>query len=180
MEQIFAELGQKTEELMNHFRQQLGQVRTGRASPSLVENLRVEYYGTLTPLNQLASIKVPEARLLMIEPWDKSALSAVEKAIANSELGLAPTSDGQVIRISIPPLNEERRKELSKLANKHAEEAKASLRNIRNKTKEHIKALGLSEDETFRQEKRMQEEVDKYHKQIDEIKDKKIAEIMEI
>lgn len=180
IDELFVDFTKKAEEILSHYKLEIGKIRTGRASPSLVENLRVEYYGALTPLNQVASIKVPEARLLVIEPWDKNVIGSIEKAITTSELGLAPSSDGQVVRIAIPSLTEERRKEFSKLVSKYAEEAKAAIRNLRNKTKEHIEELGYSEDETFRQEKKMQDEVEKYQVKIEEIKDKKISEILAI
>jgi ribosome recycling factor len=112
-------------------RRDLGTIRTGRASPSLVDRLTVDYYGSSTPLNQLAGISVPEPRLLVIQPWDRGSMAAIEKAIMKSELGLNPTNDGQVVRIAIPPLTEERRRQLVKLVHGHVEEGKVALRNIR-------------------------------------------------
>jgi ribosome recycling factor len=125
-------------------RRDLASIRTGRASPTLVERLQVDYYGSSTPLNQLAGISVPEPRLLVIQPWDRGSMAAIEKAIMKSELGLNPTNDGQVVRIAIPPLTEERRKQLVKLVHGHVEDAKVALRNIRRDAVTHVKEL-LSE-----------------------------------
>ena len=125
-------------------RRDLASIRTGRASPTLVERLPVDYYGSSTPLNQLAGISVPEPRMLVIQPWDRGSMAAIEKAIMKSELGLNPTNDGQVVRIAIPPLTEERRKQLVKLVHGHVEDAKVALRNIRRDAVTHVKEL-LSE-----------------------------------
>jgi ribosome recycling factor len=125
-------------------RRDLASIRTGRASPTLVERLQVDYYGSSTPLNQLAGISVPEPRLLVIQPWDRGSMAAIEKAIMKSELGLNPTNDGQVVRIAIPPLTEERRKQLVRLVHGHVEDAKVALRNIRRDAVTHVKEL-LSE-----------------------------------
>jgi ribosome recycling factor len=122
-------------------RRDLATIRTGRASPSLVERLPVEYYGSPTPLNQLAGISVPEPRMLVIQPWDRGSMPAIEKAIRKSELGLNPTNDGQVVRIAIPALTEERRKQLVKLVHGHVEEGKVALRNIRRDAVTHVKEL---------------------------------------
>ncbi|MEI6222662.1 MAG: ribosome recycling factor [bacterium] len=180
IEEVFAELTEKAQEALDSYKREIAKVRTGRASPSLVEGLRIEYYGTLTPLIQVAAIKVPEARVLVIEPWDKSVLADIEKAITNSDLGLNPSNDGLIIRITLPPLTEERRKEMSKLVGKKAEDAKAHLRTLRNKVKDHLKALELSEDEERREEKNVQDEFDAFHKTVDDLRDKKIAEVMEV
>ncbi len=180
IEEIFSELTKKSQEILEHYKIELGKIRTGRASPTLVENFKIECYGTMMPINQLANIKVPEARLILIEPWDKSVLSAIEKVLSTSDLGLTPNSDGQVIRINLPALTEERREELGKVVKKRAEDAKANLRTLRNKIKDHIKELNLSEDDTFRDEKTMQDEIDQNNQQIDKLRDKKILEIMEI
>src|SRR3712207_2397105 len=129
---------------MDALRRDLAVIRTGRASPSLVDRLTVEYYGTPTPLNQLASISVPEPRLLVIQPWDRGTMGAIEKAIQRSELGLNPSNDGQVIRLPIPPLTEERRKQLVRLVHNHVEEGKVAVRNIRRDAMAQVREL-LSE-----------------------------------
>src|ERR687893_2322646 len=135
-------------------RRDLATIRTGRASPSLVERLPVDYYGSSTPLNQLAGISVPEPRMLVIQPWDRSSMAAIEKAIRKSELGLNPTNDGQVVRIAIPALTEERRKQLVKLVHNHVEEGKVAVRNIRRDAVGNIRELWnermISEDDERR------------------------------
>jgi ribosome recycling factor len=142
-------------------RRDLGTIRTGRASPSLVERLTVDYYGSSTPLNQLAGISVPEPRLLVIQPWDRGSMAAIEKAIMKSELGLNPTNDGQVVRITIPPLTEERRKQLVKLVHGHVEEGKVALRNIRRDAMAQVKELMnekmIGEDDERRAEQQVDE-----------------------
>ena len=142
-------------------RRDLATIRTGRASPSLVERLPVDYYGSSTPLNQLAGISVPEPRMLVIQPWDRGSMAAIEKAIRKSELGLNPTNDGQVVRIAIPALTEERRKQLVKLVHGHVEEGKVALRNIRRDAMTHIKELLaeklIGEDDERRAEQQVDE-----------------------
>jgi ribosome recycling factor len=134
----------------------------------------------MSPLNQVASIKVPEARTIVIEPWDKSVLHEIEKVLANSDLGVTPTNDGQVIRINLPALTEENRDKLAKTASQKAEESKAHLRSIRTKIKDQLKELDLPEDDQKREEKQMQDEFDAFTAKIDEIKDEKVKEIMAI
>lgn len=162
----------------------LNSVRSGRASPSLIENLKVEYYGTPTPLNQLASISVPEARVLMIQPWDKQSITDLEKSILKSELGLVPNNDGTVIRINIPPLTEERRKELVRLVGKKVEESHISIRNIRRSSLESIRAMEkdktLSQDESRRAQEQLQQVTDKYIERMDSLGREKESEVMEI
>lgn len=163
---------QKMEKALAAFRQELAQLRTGRASLSMIENVRAEYYGTMTPLNQMAALSIPDARTIAIQPWDMSAAQAIEKAIQTSGLGLNPMNDGKVIRINIPTLTEERRKDLVKVMKKQAEETRVSLRNIRRDANEELKALkkegGLTEDEERLGLERMQKLTDEYIAKIDD------------
>jgi ribosome recycling factor len=159
-------------------------IRTGRASTSLVDRIPVEYYGNPTPLNQLATITVPEARLILIQPWDRSVIGAVEKAIQKSELGLNPGNDGQLIRVPIPPLNEERRREYARLVKRYAEGAHIAIRNIRREQMDRIKNLEkekqISADEARRGGELMQKVADRYIARVDEMAARKEAEIMEV
>jgi ribosome recycling factor len=159
-------------------------IRTGRATPALIDGISVDYYGTPTPIGQLAGIAVPEARMLVITPWDKSVLGAISKAILNSDLSINPTNDGQVIRLIIPPLTEERRKEFGKLVGKKTEDGKIAVRNVRRDAVEHLKKLEkdhtVSEDESHRAQEKVQKFTDEYIHKLDAAHDKKIAEIMEV
>lgn len=165
-------------------RRDLGTIRTGRASPSLVERLTVDYYGSATPLNQLAGISVPEPRLLVIQPWDRGTMSAIEKAIQKSELGLNPTNDGQVIRIAIPALTEERRKQLVKIVHSHVEEGKVALRNIRRDAMAHVKELlsekHIGEDDERRAEQQVDELTKRFVQEADKIGKLKEQEVLEV
>ena len=159
-------------------------LRTGRASVSLVDGIRVEYYGTSTPLNQLATLTIPDPRTIMIQPWDTTVIGDVEKAILKSELGLTPMNDGKIIRINIPPLTTERRRELVKVVKKMAEEAKVAVRNIRRDANEMIKDLKkdkeISEDDQFRAQEETQKITDEFIKRIDALYTTKEKEILEI
>ncbi len=159
-------------------------VHTGRASKSLVENLKVEYYGTQTPLKQLANISIPEARLIIIQPWDPASMEATEKAIFKSDIGLTPNNDGKVIRINVPQLTQERRENLIKVIKNMAEEGKVAIRAVRRDANEKIKKsknLGeISEDKEFDFHDNIQKLTDKYIKEIDDLLDKKQVEIREI
>ena len=185
---MIKDLLKETEDRMNKavdaLRDNLMTIRTGRASPALVERLPVEYYGTLTPLNQLATISVPEPRLLAIRPWDPTALANVEKAILKSELGLTPSNDGKIIRLSIPRLTEERRQELVKVVGKRVEEGKVAIRNIRRDAIEDLREMEsekmISEDDLYRAKDDVQETTDKFVAKMDEIGRDKEQEIMEI
>ena len=161
----------------------LAGIRTGRASARLVDSIRVDYFGTPTPLSQLASISVPEARLLTIQPWDKSVVPAIEKAILKSDLGLNPSNQGNMIRLQIPELTEERRKELVKVVRKKAEDGKISIRNIRRSGLEKLRDMEknkeISEDEEKRAEKQLQEITDKHIGNVDEVEKNKENEVME-
>jgi ribosome recycling factor len=157
-------------------------VRTGRASTALLETVRVDYYGTATPVTQTASVSVPDARTLVIQPWEASQLGAIEKAIMKSDLGLTPINDGKVIRLNIPALTEERRKQLAKTVHKLAEDARVSVRNIRREANDKLKALGkdkkASEDEERRGHDQIQKTTDKYIAKVDELLKKKEQEIL--
>lgn len=159
-------------------------IRTGRASPALVENIRVEYYGSPTPLRQLASITVPEPRMIIIKPYDMSVLGEIARSIQKSELGINPQNDGKLIRLNLPPLSEERRKQLSRMVKDIGERHKISLRNIRRDAlklaEDEEKAKTLSEDEKFKVKDEIQKLLDKYEKEVNASVDKKIREIMEV
>jgi ribosome recycling factor len=158
-------------------------VRTGRASTALLEGIRVDYYNTPTPLTQVASLSVPDPRTLLIQPWDASLLGKIEKAIQKSDLGLTPANDGKLIRLSMPPLNEERRKQLAKSVGKQAEEARVAVRNVRREAKEKLRALAkdkkISEDDEKRGETELQKLTDRFTQRVDELLKKKEQEILE-
>jgi ribosome recycling factor len=174
----------RMEKAVDALQSDLMTVRTGRASPALVERIRVDYYGVLTPLNQLATISAPEPRLLTIKPWDASTMSSIEKAIMKSDLGLTPSNDGHIIRLSIPRLTEERRLELVKLVNKRLEEGKVALRNVRRESMDDLRDLEkeklISEDDMFVGRDELQKMIDDFVKQMDEIAKAKEEEIMEV
>jgi ribosome recycling factor len=165
-------------------RRDLATIRTGRASPSLVERLPVDYYGSSTPLNQLAGISVPEPRMLVIQPWDRGSMAAIEKAIRKSELGLNPTNDGQVVRIAIPALTEERRRQLVKLVHGHVEEGKVALRNIRRDAMSHVKELlaekHIGEDDERRAEQQVDELTRRYVSDAERVGKAKEQEVLEV
>jgi len=159
-------------------------LRTGRASASLFDRIRVDYYGEKSPLNQVANISVPEARLIVIQPWDKNLIGEIEKAIRSSELSLNPSNDGKVIRISIPPLTEERRKELVKQAKNQAEQSRVAIRNIRRDGNDELKKLlkdsKITEDDESKGEAELQKLTDSYINQVNQILEEKETEIMEV
>lgn len=175
-----ARMAKAIDSLQHH----LSTVRTGRASPSLVDRIVVEYYGTPTPLNQMANISVPESRLLVIQPYDKGVMGAIEKAIQKSDLGLNPNNDGQVIRIGIPPLTEERRKQLVKLVHQYVEDGKVAIRNVRRDAQGDIKSLlsekMISEDDETRGHKQIDDLTKKYTDEVDRIGKSKEHEVMEV
>ncbi len=162
---------------------ELAMVRTGRASPSIFEHLKVDYYGTLTPLNQLASVTSPEPALIVIQPWDKNAISGIEKAILKAGFDLTPVASGDILRIPFPPLSEERRKELVRVAHQMAEECKVSVRNLRREARDEIKKLEkqgeTAEDDAFRSQEALQEITDRFINQIDKSLHQKEKEILE-
>jgi ribosome recycling factor len=159
-------------------------LRTGRASAALFDKIRVDYYGDKSPLNQVANISIPEARLIVIQPWDKALIGEIEKAIRSSELSLNPSNDGKVIRIAVPPLTEERRKELVKLAKGQAEQSRVSVRNIRRDGNDELKKLlkdaSLTEDEETKTSDELQKLTDSYINKVNQVLDEKEKEIMEI
>ena len=166
------------------FEKELSKVRTGRASQAILDGVNVDYYGTQTPLPQMATISIPESRLITVKPWDISVINQVEKAILKANLGLTPSNDGKLIRISIPPLTEERRKEIAKSASKICEDYKVAIRNIRRDSNEMLKELqkegDISEDDSFKTQKQVQEATDAHIKSLDEIFAKKEKEILEV
>lgn len=179
---LLAEAESKMKAAVEYVASEFGTVRTGRANPQLLHRVNVDYYGTSTPLQQLASISVPEPRLLVISPFDKSSLNDIEKAIQQADLGLNPTNDGQVIRIAFPPLTEERRKELIKMVRHMAEEGKVSVRNVRRASKSDMEELHgeISDDDIRRGEDELQELTDKYTEKIDQLLGRKEDELLEV
>ena len=184
IDDVMQEAEHRMSKSVEALRQDLAAIRTGRASPKLVERVMVDYYGTPTPLNQLASIAVPEPRLLAIRPWDPNALPNIEKAILASDLGLTPNNDGTVIRLVIPQLTEERRRELSRIAAHRVEEARVAIRNCRRDAIKDLQELEheklISEDEYYRAREQVQELTDEYIERVNEIGEAKEAEIMEV
>ncbi len=183
IESIYQETRERMERSITAFQNELKRIRTGRASLSILDGIRVDYYGTLTSLNQMASLSVPEARQIIIQPWDISVIKEVEKAILKSDLGLTPSNDGKIIRIIIPALTEERRKELVKIINKICEDYKVAVRNIRRDSNELLKGLkkdgDISEDESFKAQEQVQKITDGQIKLIDDIHKEKEKEILE-
>ncbi len=181
---IFEDSERRMQKAVEALKQDLLSIRTGRASSSLVERIQVEYYGTPTPLNQIASISVPEARQLVIQPWDKKLLTDIEKAIQKSDLGINPNNDGQVIRLNIPPLSQERRRDMVKMVHKKLDEHKVAVRNIRRDTQDKLrdreKKKEISEDELKRSTERLQKLTDKYIDEMDKIGKSKEQEILEV
>lgn len=167
---------------VEHFQQQLTKLRTGRASANMLDNIKVDYYGTPTPISQVGSVAVPEPRLIIVQPWERNLLGAIEKAIQASDLNVNPNNDGSVIRIPIPPMTEERRKDIVKQCWKMAEEAKVTIRSVRRDQMETIKkaekAEGFSEDDRKRGEDEIQKLTDRFVKDIDALAQKKEQEIM--
>lgn len=175
---------EKMEKAVSVAKEDLTSVRTGRANPSMFSRITVEYYGAPTPLNQLSSISIPEARMAVIKPYDASQLGEIEKAIRDSDLGVNPTNDGTIIRVQIPQLTEERRREMVKVAKSKGEDAKISIRGVRRKAKEELERLGkdgeAGEDEVNRAEKELQNLTDAYVHQVEELVKHKEAELLEV
>ncbi|TAL70290.1 MAG: ribosome recycling factor [Bacteroidetes bacterium] len=177
----------KTRDMMNKsvdfYKSQLAKVRTGRASATLVDNVKADYYGNPSPISQMATISVPDARTIVIQPWDRSTLTAIEKAIQAADLGFNPQNDGTIIRIPVPPLTEERRKEFVKVCKKYAEEGKIGLRNIRREQNDVLKKAEkdkqMSEDDSKWGEEEIQKIINEYTKKVDELLEKKEKELME-
>ncbi|MDA3833382.1 MAG: ribosome recycling factor [Spirochaetales bacterium] len=183
-DEIILQMSEKIENSMEAFRKDLSKVRTGRASLSLLDGVKVDSYGALSPLNQVATLTTPESRLIVIQPWDPQVLPSIEKAILKSNLGLTPASDGKIIRISIPQLTEERRKELVKQVKKTCEDYRINIRNSRREAIDHFKKLKkdkeMSEDDLFKYQDEAQNETDNYIKMIDEALVQKDKEVMEV
>ena len=183
-EDVLTEGQTRMDKAIDALKRELNSVRTGRATPSLIENLSVEYYGTPTPLSQLATITAPEARSLTVQPWDKQALREIEKSIQKSELGLNPSNDGSIIRIPIPPLSQERRREMVKVLKQKAENGKLAVRNIRRDAIEQLRSMekskDLSQDENRRAQDTLQKYTDQHIANIDQISSSKESEIMQV
>lgn len=184
IDEVIADAEGKMKKTVEFFRRELATLRAGRASPALVEKIMVDYYGTPTPISQLATISVPEPRLLVIQPWDKTQIGAVEKAISKSDLGIHPQSDGHLIRLAIPQLTEERRNETVKTIRKKAEDERVALRNLRREANEFLKDLckegEISEDDRDRALDRTQELTDKHIAELDKLLTAKEKELMEV
>ncbi|MBN1471447.1 MAG: ribosome recycling factor [Syntrophaceae bacterium] len=183
-ETVFQKFKEEMENTIAALSKSFSRVRTGRASISLLDGIKVDYYGTATPITQVANVSVPESRLILIVPWDASIIGAIEKAIQKSDLGVTPSNDGKAVRLSIPQLTEERRKEIAKTVKKMAEEGKIKLRNARRDANEELKALKknnkISEDELFTAQAEVQKLTDQYIDKTDRVLEAKEKEIMEI
>lgn len=184
LEDVYEEVEHKMERSIEALRRDLARIRTGRASLALLDGIKIDYYGTATPLNQMATLAVPEGRLITIQPWDKTQLPTIEKAIQSSDLGVTPTNDGTIIRLAIPALTAERRKELVKQVKKIGEESKIALRNVRRDGNETLKSFEkdklVSEDEMHRGQEQVQKITDRYIANVDEILQTKEHEVMEV
>ncbi|HMM21594.1 MAG TPA: ribosome recycling factor [Selenomonadales bacterium] len=182
--EVFTSHEDKMKKALEVLRKEYSSLRAGRATPALLDKIAVDYYGTPTPVNQVANISVPEPRMIVIQPWEKTMLSPIEKAILKSDLGLTPNSDGSVLRLAIPQLTQQRRTELVKVVHKKAEESRVAVRNLRRDANDAIKKLEkektISEDETKKAQEDIQKLTDKYIKEIDQIMATKEKEIMEV
>jgi ribosome recycling factor len=181
---VLKELDVRMQAAIDALTREYASVRTGRANASLLDAVRVEAYGSLTPINQLASVSVPDPRTIVIQPWDASQMKEIEKGIAKSDLGLTPTNDGKVIRLSLPTLTEERRKQLAKTVSKFAEEARVAIRNARREANDRLKALAkdkkVSEDEERRGHEQIQKATDRFVAKVEELTKKKEHEVMTV
>jgi ribosome recycling factor len=184
IDEVIEETRDRMGKTQKAFVKEMAKVRTGRASQSMLDSVKVDYYGTQTPLPQMATVSIPESRLITVKPWDISVINSVEKAILKANLGLTPSNDGKLIRISIPPLTEERRKEIAKNVSKICEEHKVAIRNIRRDSNDMLKELQkegeISEDDSFKGQKLVQEMTDEYIQRLDDIFAEKEKEILEI
>jgi len=183
-EDVLKDINAKMDRSIDALNRELGTLRTGRATPSLVENIFVDYYGTPTPLNQIASISTPDARAIMVQPWDKQSLREIEKSLIKSEMGFNPSNDGNMITVPIPPLNQERRHELVRLLKKKLEDGKVSVRNVRRDGLETLRKMEkdkvISQDENRRAQDQLQKTTDGHTKKIDQVGTAKEAEIMQV
>lgn len=184
MDILFLDAEERMSKAVTSLEKEFSKLRTGRATTALVDNIRAEYYGTPTPISQMASVTVPDSRTITIQPWDKSGFSAIEKAILKSDLGLTPINDGKIIRITIPALTEERRKELVKVARKYVEDGKVAVRNVRRDANDSLKKMEkdktISEDERKKGEEEVQKLTDKFVAKLDKCSAAKEKEILEI
>ena len=184
IEEILAEADDKMKKALEALRRELVAIRTGRATPGLVDHLLVDYHSALIPLNQLANISAPEVRVILIQPWDRSSLHTIEKAILKSDLGLNPNNDGNVIRLVLPQLTEDRRKELVRVVHKKLEEGRVAVRNVRRDAVEHLKKLEkekhISADDARRTQEKLQKVTDRYVIDVDRLGEVKEAELMEV
>jgi len=184
IEQILTEIDGKMKKAADALTRDLASIRTGRASPALVEHIKVDYHGVLTPINQIASISIPEAKMILIQPWDRSSIRSIEKAVLTSDLSLSPTSDSNVIRIPIPPLTEERRRELIRVVHKRVEEARIALRNLRREGIERLRQTErnkeISQDQYARASEQLQRLTDSFIDQVNDIGQGKETEVMEV
>jgi ribosome recycling factor len=184
IDSVLEETKEKMAKTISALKKEMQRVRTGRASTTMLDSVRVDYYGTLTPLNQMASVSVPESRLITIQPWDATAIKEIEKGILKANIGLTPSSDGKLIRISVPPLTEERRKDIVKIVNKTCEDHRIAIRNVRRDSNETLKGLkkdgDISEDEMFTAQEKVQKLTDDNIKLVDGIYADKEKEVLEI
>ncbi len=184
VKEVLKELEKRMKVSLEHFRKELSKLRTGRANINLFEDIKVEYYGTLTPINQLATLGVPDPTLVTIQPWDPSLLEAMDKAIRLADLGLNPINDGKTLKVPIPPLDEERRREMARRIRKMLEEEKTALRNMRRESKEQIERLEedkkITEDDKFNGLEQLQKIMDEYTKKIEDMAAAKEKEILEL
>ena len=183
MDALFKDLNTRFEEAFTSLQKDLAKVRTGRANLSILDSVKVDYYGTLTPLNQVAQLNVADARMITIKPWEKNLLTVIEKTLVTSQLGLTPNNDGEIIRLTIPPLTEERRKDLVKQVKKRAEESKVAIRGFRRDINDRVGAMEktkqITEDDKRKGQKRCQDDTDKAIEKVDEMVAKKEKELMD-
>jgi ribosome recycling factor len=183
-EAILAETGKKMDRAVDAFKRELAMLRTGRASPSLIENITVDYYNTPTPLKQIASISAPDARAIIVQPWDKQAIREIEKSLQKSEMGFNPSNDGNMITVPIPPLNQERRQELVRLLKRKVEDGKVSIRNVRRDSMEALRKLekdkAVSQDANRRAQDQLQKTTDNHIKGLEQVGAAKETEIMQV
>jgi ribosome recycling factor len=180
IDEILDDANAKMDGAVNHTAQEFATVRTGRANPGLLSRVTVDYYGTRTPLQQLAGFSVPEARMLVVQPYDKSSIAAIERAIMEADLGLNPSNDGNIIRLAFPPLTEERRRELIRVVRQLAEDGRIAIRNVRRHIKDELEALEVSEDDIRRAEKQLQDVTDEHVARLDELLAHKEEELLEV
>lgn len=184
IKEITSSIEDKMKKSLEALKKDFASLRAGRATPSLLDKIMVEYYGAMSPINQMANVSVPEPRLLVIQPWDKNVISDIERAIMKSDLGLTPSSDGSLIRISIPQLTQERRAELVKVIKKKAEDARVAIRNLRREANDELKLFekegDISEDDNRRGQEEVQKLTDKYIKEVELVLENKEKEIMEV